>query len=87
MTTHELSESSLQKLQRILNGEPAEELTPEEIQVLREMIVAWRGLTAMGWLAGALRRWLWVVGVAVGLYFAWHGKPDIVESIVNGPPK
>ncbi len=87
MRTHDLSEAALEKLQRMLDAEPVEPLKPEEIERLREMIVAWRGLTAMGWLAGACRRWLWIVGVAVGLWWALHGKPDIIGSILRGSPE
>ncbi len=78
--------AALAKLERLLETAPPAELQPEEIAVLREMITAWRGLTAFGWLTGKLRRWAWPIGVGIGLYLALRGKPGVLDSLLRGPP-
>jgi hypothetical protein len=84
---HDLDGSASEKLLRVLDAESVGDLTPEEIARLREMIVAWRGLTAFGWLVGAVRRWLWLIGLIVGLYWAWRGRPELIGSLMPGPPR
>jgi hypothetical protein len=76
--------AALAKLSHMLEEQGGQIFTPEEVATLRDMIVAWRGLAALGFVGGLLRPLAWVVGVALALFLALKGKLEPLTHILWG---
>jgi hypothetical protein len=72
----------LSKVEKIAERSP--EFTFEEVQALKKMADAWRGLEAFGRVAGIVKKILTFLGWGIGIYIAIRtGAVDFIKSVVH----
>lgn len=49
-------------------------LSDEDVIVLRQMIAAWKALSALGAIANVLKKMFWFIGLIIAFYLAASGK-------------
>ena len=77
--------AALAKLSHMLEDQQGAQIfTAEEVATLRDMIVAWRGLAALGAIGGLIRPLAWIVGIALALFLALKGKLEPLTHILWG---
>lgn len=76
--------AALSKLKELLDDQSIHIFTTEEVATLREMITAWRGLAALGFIGRLLRPGVWIIGIVVAIILAARGKFAMLLSMLWG---
>lgn len=77
-------DAALAKLKQLLDDKSIHIFTPEEVQTLRDMIKAWTGLAALGFIGRLLRPGVWFIGLGIALFLAAKGKLAPLASMLWG---
>ena len=76
--------AALAKLKQLLDDQDIQIFTKEEVETIRDMISAWRGLAALGFLGGLVRPAAWIVGAVIAIWLASKGKFDALTHVLWG---